>query len=69
LVANALQITNMIEDPELIGADVVVVLGNDAPSEFTAPAVDLTPEPEPTPEPTETTGPPKTGLFCPVDEG
>jgi LCP family protein required for cell wall assembly len=69
LVANALQISNMIEDPELIGADVVVILGNDAPNEFTAPAADTTPEPEPTPEPIETTGPPKTGLFCPIDEG
>ncbi len=68
LVANALQISNLSEDAELIGADVVVILGNDAPSEFVAPEVELVPEPEPTVEPTETTGAPKTGLFCPVDE-
>jgi LCP family protein required for cell wall assembly len=68
LVANALQISNISEDAELIGADVVVVLGNDAPAEFTAPANAPAPEPAPTPEPTETTGAPKTGLFCPVIE-
>lgn len=67
LVAQALQIFNLSEDAELIGADVVVILGNDAPAEFIAPAPDIEPEPEPTPEPSETTGPPKTGLFCPVE--
>lgn len=67
LVAQALQIFNLSEDAELIGADVVVVLGNDAPNEFVAPPAESSPEPEPTPEPTESTGPPKTGLFCPVE--
>ncbi|MGA0884254.1 MAG: LCP family protein [Candidatus Nanopelagicales bacterium] len=67
LVAQALQIFNLTEDAELIGADVVVILGNDAPSEFIAPAATVEPEPEPSPEPTETTGPPTTGLFCPVE--
>lgn len=67
LVAQALQIFNLTEDAELIGADVVVILGNDAPSEFVAPAATVEPEPEPSPEPTETTGPPTTGLFCPVE--
>lgn len=67
LVAQALQIFNLSEDAELIGADVVVVLGNDAPNEFVAPQAESSPEPEPTPEPTESTGPPKTGLFCPVE--
>lgn len=67
LVARALQIFNLIEDPELIGTDVVVILGNDAPTEFVAPPAEVAPEPEPTPEPSETTGPPKTGLFCPVE--
>ena len=66
-VAQALQIFNLSEDAELIGADVVVVLGNDAPNEFVAPPAESSPEPEPTPEPTESTGPPKTGLFCPVE--
>ena len=67
LVAQALQIFNLTEDAELIGADVVVILGNDAPSEFVAPVATVEPEPEPSPEPTETTGPPTTGLFCPVE--
>lgn len=67
IVAQALQIFNLSEDAELIGADVVVVLGNDAPNEFVAPPAESSPEPEPTPEPTESTGPPKTGLFCPVE--
>lgn len=67
LVAQALQIFNLTEDAELIGADVVVILGNDAPSEFVAPAAPVEPEPEPSPEPSETTGPPNTGLFCPVE--
>ncbi len=67
LVSQALQIFNLTEDAELIGADVVVILGNDAPSEFVAPVATVEPEPEPSPEPTETTGPPTTGLFCPVE--
>lgn len=66
LVANALQIFNLIEDAELIGAAVVVILGNDAPTEFIAPEVEEVLEPEPTVEPSETTGPPKTGVFCPI---
>jgi LCP family protein required for cell wall assembly len=68
LVANALQIFNIEEDAELIGADVVVVLGNDAPTQFTPPENTPAVEPEPSPTPTETTGAPKTGLFCPVIE-
>ena len=67
LVAQALQIFNLSEDAELIGADVVVILGNDAPNEFVAPPAESQPEPEPSPEPSETTGPPETGLFCPVE--
>lgn len=67
LVSQALGINNITEDAELIGADVVVILGNDAPEQFAAPETAPSLEPEPSPEPTETTGAPNTGLFCPIE--
>lgn len=71
LIGQLLGISNIAEDPELTGADVALILGNNAPQNWTAPAAPLeietpdqtTPAPAPTPS---AIAAPQTGLFCPL---
>jgi LCP family protein required for cell wall assembly len=71
LIGQLLGITNIAEDPELAGADVAVILGNNAPQSWTAPAAPVeiqTPtqtSPAPAPSPSAIAAP-QTGLFCPL---
>ena len=71
LIGQLLGISNIAEDPELTGADVAIILGNNAPQNWTAPAAPVeiespdqtTPVPAPTPS---AIAAPQTGLFCPL---
>ena len=71
LIGQLLGISNIAEDPELTGADVAIILGNNAPQNWTAPAAPVeiespdqtTPAPAPTPS---AIAAPQTGLFCPL---
>jgi LCP family protein required for cell wall assembly len=71
LIGQLLGISDIAEDPELTGADVAVILGNNAPQSWTAPAAPVeietptqtTPVPAPTPS---AIAAPQTGLFCPL---
>lgn len=71
LIGQLLGISNIAEDPELTGADVALILGNNAPQNWTAPAAPVeiespdqtTPAPAPTPS---AIAAPQTGLFCPL---
>jgi LCP family protein required for cell wall assembly len=71
LIGQLLRISNIAEDPELTGADVALILGNNAPQNWTAPAAPVeiespdqtTPAPAPTPS---AIAAPQTGLFCPL---
>ena len=71
LIGQLLGISNIAEDPELAGADVAVILGNNAPQSWTAPAAPVeiqTPtqtSPAPAPSPSAIAAP-QTGLFCPL---
>jgi len=71
LIGQLLGITNIAEDPELAGADVAVILGNNAPQSWTAPAGPVEIEtpaqtsPAPAPSPSSIAAP-QTGLFCPL---
>lgn len=71
LIGQLLGITNIAEDPELTGADVAIILGNNAPQSWTAPATPVEVEtpnqtaPAPAPSPTAIAAP-QTGLFCPL---
>lgn len=71
LIGQLLGISNIAEDPELAGADVAVILGNNAPQSWTAPAAPVeiqTPtqtSPAPAPSPSAISAP-QTGLFCPL---
>ena len=71
LIGQLLGISNIAEDPELAGADVAVILGNNAPQGWTAPAAPVeiqTPtqtSPAPAPSPSAIAAP-QTGLFCPL---
>ncbi len=70
VIAQLLGITNVAEDPELTGSDVVVILGNNAPATWvlpTAPVVVATPTNSPTPTPSPAAiAAPESGLFCPL---
>jgi len=70
VIAQLLGITNVAEDPELTGSDVVVILGNNAPATWvlpTAPVVVATPTKSPTPTPSPAAiAAPESGLFCPL---
>ena len=69
LVARLLGITNIAEDPELSGGDVAVILGNNAPQTWSAPASTTTTTSEnvATPEPSPSAiAAPESGLFCPI---
>jgi hypothetical protein len=71
LIGQLLGITNIAEDPQLVGGDVAIVLGNNAPTTWTAPAnpvvvetpVNETPAPAPSPS---AIAAPESGLFCPL---
>ncbi len=71
LIGQLLGITNLAEDPELVGGDVAIVLGNNAPTTWSAPAnpvvvetpVKETPTPAPSPN---AIAAPESGLFCPL---
>ena len=71
LIGQLLGITNIAEDPELTGGDVAIILGNNAPTTWTAPAnpvvvetpVNETPAPAPSPS---AIAAPESGLFCPL---
>ena len=71
LIGQLLGITNIAEDPELAGGDVAIILGNNAPATWTAPAnpvvvetpVSETPAPAPSPS---AIAAPESGLFCPL---
>ncbi len=71
LIGQLLGITNIAEDPELAGADVAVIIGNNAPQSWTAPAAPVEVEtpsqtaPAPAPSPSAIAAP-QTGLFCPL---
>jgi LCP family protein required for cell wall assembly len=71
LIGQLLGITNIAEDPELAGADVAVIIGNNAPQSWTAPAAPVEVEtptqsaPAPSPSPSAIAAP-QTGLFCPL---
>ena len=71
LIGQLLGITNIAEDPELTGADVAIILGNNAPQSWTAPATPVEVEtpnqtaPAPAPSPSAIAAP-QTGLFCPL---
>ena len=71
LIGQLLGISNIAEDPELAGADVAVILGNNAPQSWTAPAAPVEIEtptqtsPAPAPSPSAIAAP-QTGLFCPL---
>ena len=71
LIGQLLGITNIAEDPELAGADVAVIIGNNAPQSWTAPAAPVEIEtptqtsPAPAPSPSAIAAP-QTGLFCPL---
>jgi LCP family protein required for cell wall assembly len=71
LIGQLLGITNIAEDPELVGADVAVIIGNNAPQSWTAPAAPVEVEtptqtaPAPAPSPSAIAAP-QTGLFCPL---
>jgi LCP family protein required for cell wall assembly len=71
LIGQLLGITNIAEDPQLAGGDVAIILGNNAPTTWTAPAnpvvvetpVNETPAPAPSPS---AIAAPESGLFCPL---
>jgi LCP family protein required for cell wall assembly len=71
LIGQLLGITNIAEDPQLAGGDVAIILGNNAPTTWTAPAnpvvvetpVNETPAPKPSPS---AIAAPESGLFCPL---
>ena len=71
LIGQLLGISNIAEDPELAGADVAIILGNNAPQNWTAPSTPVevaTPDqtaPVPAPTPSAIAAP-QTGLFCPL---
>ena len=73
LVGQLLGITNIAEDPELVGGDVAIILGNNAPQTWSAPTgsveVESTTSTEsvPTPQPSPSAiAAPESGLFCPI---
>jgi LCP family protein required for cell wall assembly len=71
LIARLLGITNIVEDPQLSGSDVAIVLGNNAPQTWSAPATAVVVETPSTvaasPQPTTAAiAAPESGLFCPV---
>ncbi|MEY2778615.1 MAG: hypothetical protein RL008_711 [Actinomycetota bacterium] len=71
LIGQLLGISNIAEDPELAGADVAIILGNNAPQNWTAPTSPVEVEtptqtaPAPAPSPSAIAAP-QTGLFCPL---
>ena len=71
LIGQLLGITNIAEDPELAGGDVAVILGNNSPTSWTAPAAPVVVEtptnatPTPAPSPSAIAAP-ESGLFCPL---
>ena len=68
LIGKILNISNIVEDPELVGADVAVILGNNAPQTWTQPAAEIPAQPsEPAPQPSPSAiSAPTSGLFCPI---
>ncbi len=68
LIGKMLNISNIVEDPELVGADVAVILGNNAPQTWTQPAAEIPAQPsEPAPQPSPSAiSAPTSGLFCPI---